>query len=85
MIEGAESSILMTGYSLSSYFSELTDTIIGKSRKGGLSNFPSTTSRTNQKQANCFTQGLLSQAIRYNNKEDKMAALHAKIISADMK
>ena len=34
LIEGAKRNILITGYALSSYFSELTDTIIGKSLKG---------------------------------------------------
>ena len=34
MIEGSKRNILITGYSLSSYFSELTDTIIDKSQKG---------------------------------------------------
>lgn len=34
MIEGAESSILITGYSLSSYFADLVDTIIQKSQSG---------------------------------------------------
>ena len=34
MINGAERNILITGYSLSSYFSELVDTIVLKSQRG---------------------------------------------------
>lgn len=34
MINGAERNILLTGYSLSSYFSELVDTIVFKSQRG---------------------------------------------------
>ena len=84
MIEGAERNILITGYSLSSYFSELVDTIIQKSQRGVFVKF--------------FVNGLDKQpefgkVLRYKGRflkiydflqeEDKMAALHAKVISVD--
>ena len=84
MIEGAERNILITGYSLSSYFSDLVDTIIQKSQRGVFVKF--------------FVNGLDKQpefekVLRYKGRflkiydfyqnEDKMAALHAKVISVD--
>lgn len=86
MIEGAKRNILITGYSLSSYFSELTDTIIDKSQRGVFVKFfinniekqPDTDKLLRYK-------GRFLQIYDYSNEEDKMAALHAKVISVDMK
>lgn len=85
MIEGAKRNILITGYSLSSYFSELTDTIIDKSQRGVFVKFfinnidkqPDTDKLLRYK-------GHFLQIYDYSNEEDKMAALHAKVISVDM-
>lgn len=86
MIEVAKRNILITGYSLSSYFSELTDTIIDKSQRGVFVKFfinniekqPDTDKLLRYK-------GRFLQIYDYRNEEDKMAALHAKVISVDMK
>lgn len=86
MLEGAERNILITGYSLSSYFSELTDTIIDKSQRGVFVKF---FINNIEKQPNAdkllLYKGRFLQIYDYNNEEDKMAALHAKVISVDMK
>lgn len=85
MIEGSKRNILITGYSLSSYFSELTDTIIDKSQKGVFVKFFIN---------NIHKQPDVDKLLRYrshflklydySNEDDKMAALHAKVISVDM-
>lgn len=85
MIEGSKRNILITGYSLSSYFSELTDTIIDKSQKGVFVKFFIN---------NIHKQPDADKLLRYrshflklydySNEDDKMAALHAKVISVDM-
>ena len=85
MIEGSKRNILIIGYSLSSYFSELTDTIIDKSQKGVFVKFFIN---------NIHKQPDADKLLRYrshflklydySNEDDKMAALHAKVISVDM-
>ncbi len=86
MLEGAGRNILITGYSLSSYFSELTDTIIDKSQKGVFVKF---FINNIEKQPDVDKllryKGRFLQIYDYSNEEDKMAALHAKVISVDMK
>lgn len=85
MIEGSKRNILITGYSLSSYFSELTDTIIDKSQKGVFVKF-----FINNIQKQPDADKLLRyrshflKLYDYSNEDDKMAALHAKVISVDM-
>lgn len=85
MIEGAKRNILITGYSLSSYFSELTDTIIDKSQKGVFVKF---FINNIQKQPDADKllryRGHFLKLYDYSNEDDKMAALHAKVISVDM-
>lgn len=86
MIEEAKRNILITGYSLSTYFSELTDTIIDKSQKGVFVKF---FINNIEKQAEADKllryKGRFLRIYDYSNEEDKMAALHAKVISVDMK
>lgn len=86
MIEEAKRNILITGYSLSTYFSELTDTIIDKSQKGVFVKF---FINNIEKQAEADKllryRGRFLRIYDYSNEEDKMAALHAKVISVDMK
>lgn len=86
MLEGVKRNILITGYSLSSYFSELTDTIIEKSQKGVFVKF---FINNVEKQPDVDKllryKGRFLQIYDYSNEEDKMAALHAKVISVDMR
>ena len=86
MLEEAGRNILITGYSLSSYFSELTDTIIGKSQRGLFVKF-FINNIEKQPDADKLLRykGRFLQIYDYSNDEDKMAALHAKVISVDMK
>lgn len=86
MIEGAKRNILITGYSLSSYFSELIDTIIKKSQKGVFVKF-FINNVENQPDVDKLLRykGRFLQIYDYSNEEDKMAALHAKVISVDMR
>lgn len=85
MINSADRNILITGYSLSSYFSDLVDVIIKKSQRGVYVKF--------------FVNDIDSQQefdkiLRYKSRflniynykpddEDKMSALHAKVLSVD--
>ena len=87
MIRKASGSILITGYSLSDYFSDLVDEIVLKSQRGVFVKF--------------FVNDIEHQTgfdrmLRYKGRflrvynypkraEDKMAALHAKVISVDKK
>lgn len=86
MIEGAKRNILITGYSLSSYFSELTDTIIDKSQKGVFVKF-FINNIEKQPEADKLLRfkGRFLKIYDFINEEDKIAALHAKVISVDMK
>lgn len=84
MILGAQSSILITGYSLSGYFGDLVDCMIQKSKSGVLIKF--------------FANGLDGQAefekllkhrghflriYNYQKNQDPMSSLHAKVICVD--
>lgn len=86
MLEGAKKNILITGYSLSSYFSELTDTIIEKSQRGVFVKF---FINNIEKQTDADRliryKGRFLEIYDYRNQDDKMAALHAKVISVDAK
>ena len=85
MINGAERNILITGYSLSSYFSELVDTIILKSQRGvfvkffvnGIDKQPGFDKILRYK-------GRFLKIYNYHQEDDKMAALHAKVISVEV-
>lgn len=86
MLEGAGRNILITGYSLSSYFSELTDTIIDKSQRGVFVKFFINNIEEQPDVDKLLRyKGRFLQIYDYSNEEDKMAALHAKVISVDMK
>ena len=86
MLEGAKKNILITGYALSSYFSELTDTIIEKSQRGVFVKF-FINNIEKQPDANRLIRykGRFLEIYDYRNRGDKMAALHAKVISVDTK
>lgn len=84
MINGAERNILITGYSLSSYFSELVDTIVLKSQRGVFVKF---FVNDIDKQPNFDKilryKGRFLKIYNYHQEDDKIAALHAKVISVD--
>lgn len=85
MIRGATSSILITGYSLTDYFSNLADEIIQRSQRGIFVKFFVN---------DIEHQNGFDKVLRYKGRflkiynfpkqpDDKMAALHAKVISTD--
>lgn len=86
MIEGAESSILITGYSLSSYFADLVDTIIQKSQSGiFVKFFVNDIDSQDSFEKLLRYKGRFLKIYNYEKQEDSMAALHAKVISVDQK
>ena len=86
MIEGAESSILITGYSLSSYFADLVDTIIQKSQSGiFVKFFVNDIDSQDSFEKLLRYKGRFLKIYNYKKQEDSMAALHAKVISVDQK
>lgn len=86
MISDAERNIMITGYSLSSYFSELVNTIVQKSRHGVFVKF-FVNDIDNQPEFEKVLRykGRFLKVYNYRQDEDKMAALHAKVISVDQK
>lgn len=86
MIEGAESSILITGYSLSSYFADLVDTIIQKSQSGiFVKFFVNDIDSQDSFEKLLRYKGRFLKIYNYKKQEDSMDALHAKVISVDQK
>lgn len=86
MLEEAKRNILITGYSLSAYFSELTDTIINKSQRGVFVKFfINNIDKQPDVDKLLRYKGRFLRIYDYRNEEDKMAALHAKVISVDMR
>lgn len=86
MITGAKSSILITGYSLSEYFGDLVDCLIRKSQEGVLIKF-FVNQIENQKTFDrlCSYKSRFLKIYNYPKQDDKMSALHAKVISVDQK
>ena len=84
MLSNAKSSILITGYSLSDYFSDLVDCVIRKSQEGVLVKF-FVNDIASQKSFDrlCRYKGRFLRIYNYPKQEDKMSALHAKVISVD--
>ena len=86
MISGAERNIIITGYSLSSYFSEIVDTIIQKSQRGVFVKFfVNDIDKQPEFEKVLRYKGRFLKVYNYRQDEDKMAALHAKVISVDQK
>ncbi|MBR2555018.1 MAG: phospholipase [Aeriscardovia sp.] len=84
MIADAEKSILITGYSLSSYFFDMIDTIIDKSQKGVFVRFyVNDIDSQNTFDKLCRYKGKFLKIYNYHKSEDKLAALHAKVLSVD--
>lgn len=84
MINEAERNILITGYSLSSYFDDLVDTIVSKSQQGVFVKF-FVNDIENQSGFDKILRyrGRFLKVYNYKQEDDKMAALHAKVISVD--
>ena len=84
IIISAKKSIVMTGYSISEYINKYLDLIIQKSQSGVFVKIFIN---------NISEQGIIDKLLRYNgrflkiynytNKNDKMSALHAKVLSVD--
>ena len=86
MINGADRNILITGYSLSSYFSELIDTILRKSQQGIFVKFFVNDIDKQQGFDKLLRyKGCFLKIYNYRQEDDRMAALHAKVISVDRK
>lgn len=84
MLTNARKSILITGYSLSDYFSDLIDSIIRKSLEGVLVKFfVNDIESQNTFDRLCRYRGKFLRIYNYPKQEDKMSALHAKVISVD--
>lgn len=86
LVSKAEKSIVITGYAISDYFSELLDVIINKSQQGV---YVTLYVNDLEKQKSVLER-LLSYQSRFlriyeyqKDKDDKMAALHAKILVVD--
>lgn len=84
MLNRANKSILITGYSLSDYFSDMIDRIIQKSQQGVFVKFYV----NNIESQRCFDrllryQGRFLEIYNYPKQQDAMSALHAKVISVD--
>ena len=84
LIKNAKKSILLTGYSVSEFVSEMIDTLVEKSQKGVLIKifFNDIKSQVSIEKILRYRSKFL-QVYNYTNKEDKMAALHAKILMVD--
>ena len=84
MLENAQISIVITGYSLSDYFSDLIDCIIKKSQEGVFVKFFVNHIEEQAKYEKlCRYKGRFLKIYNYPKQEDAMAALHAKVISVD--
>lgn len=85
ILEHAKKSILITGYSLSDYFADSNDVIIRKSQSGVFTRFfiNKIDEQTNVEKLLRY-KGKFLRIYNYpESEEDKMAALHAKVISVD--
>lgn len=84
VIENSEKSLLITGYSISEFVEDMIDLIIEKSQRGVFVKiFINDLAKQKSIDKLLRYQGKFLQLYDYANKEDKMAALHAKIILAD--
>lgn len=86
MLSNAQHSILITGYSLSDYFSDLIDCIIKKSQQGVFVKFYINNIES-QKAFDrlCSYKGKFLKIYNYPKRTDSMSALHAKVISVDQR
>ena len=86
LLNSAEESIVFTGYSISDYFAEMIDTIIRKSQQGIYVTLYVNNAERQSLERFLAYQGRFLKVYEYSKlKEDKMAALHAKILVVDKK
>ena len=84
LLESAQSSILITGYSLSDYFGDLIDLIIKKSQAGVFVKFYVNHIEDQKSFDKLYRyKGKFLKIYNYPKQEDCMSALHAKVISVD--
>lgn len=84
MLEDSQKSILITGYSLSEYFSDMVNLIIAKSQKGVFTKFfVNNIESQGSFDKLCRYRGRFLKIYNYPKAQDAMAALHAKVISVD--
>lgn len=88
LIEGTEKSLTITGYSISDYFAEMLDIIIRKSQRGVYVRLYV----NDMEKQKAVLDRLMAYKSRFlqvyeyqKQEDDKMAALHAKIIVSDVK
>ena len=84
MLSRAQRNILITGYSLSDYFTDMVELIIKKSQQGIFVKFYV----NNIESQKCFDRliqykGRFLEIYNYPKQKDSMSALHAKVISID--
>lgn len=84
LIKDARKSVLLTGYSISGFMSEMIDLLMEKSQKGVLVKifFNDIKSQTSLEKIFRYRSKFL-EIYDYTNDEDKMAALHAKMLVID--
>lgn len=84
MLNSTKKSILMTGYSISEYINDYLDLIIRKSQSGVFVKlFVNNINSQDSLDKLLSYRGKFLKIYNYCNKEDKMSALHAKVISID--
>lgn len=84
LIQDAERNILITGYSLSGYFTDLLDVLIEKSQKGVYIKFFVNNIEAQKSFDKLYRyKGRFLHIYDFPSKCDSMAALHAKVISVD--
>lgn len=84
LLKSAEKTIILTGYSISEYVSNFMDVLIQKSRSGVLVKlYINKVDNQTSLEKILRYQSKYLQLYNYSNDDDKMSALHAKIISVD--
>lgn len=84
MLSSAQKSIIMTGYSVSDYFSDYVDLLIEKCQRGiFVQVFYNHAEKQKQNEKLLRYQEKYLRLYDYQNANDRMSALHAKVISVD--
>ncbi|HHV13049.1 MAG TPA: phospholipase [Clostridiales bacterium] len=86
ILSSAEKSITLTGYSISEYFSEMIELIIQKSTQGVYVNLYLNDTQKHQdviERLNTYASKFIKIFSYNQNSDDKMSALHAKLIVVD--
>ena len=84
MLKKAQKSIVITGYSVSEYIGDLIDVIISKSQRGVFVKiFFNNVDNQDSINRLLMYKGKFLEIYDYKNVEDKMSALHAKVICID--